>query len=334
MVNFVSSNIPRNTDGAAMTGDTRSQFATQHPALLGQKHQMTINNLKDLQDVEKYMFNNLQSLNKSSPDSIQESQMIKTRLSELSATRMALFKQLKTMYKDQQRQTSDSRGNLADQLTMTQVVQNELNNAEKELQALEQERLNKKRLVELGEYEYDRYRSHKNMIKVITYGALGILLLVILMGQHWFPKAVGVGGICIIIAIVLITIGGRMANNFSRSNLYWDKFDYKGVPPGGGKRGPRKAWDWGSMFSDTCKRIEGGYIAAKNELLNVKEKARAAGKVNVAVMSAADSTMGTQQDFTRELVQRANAELAAQESFSSMVNPSQPKRAESFYNIF
>ena len=54
------------------------------------------------------------------------------------------------MYKDQQRQTSDSRGNLADQLTMTKVVQNELDNAKKELAALEQERLNKKRLV----YEY------------------------------------------------------------------------------------------------------------------------------------------------------------------------------------
>ena len=98
--------------------------------LLGQKHQVTIKNLKDLQDVEKYMFNNLQSLNKSSPESLQESQMIKTRLDELSTTRMALFKQLKTMYKDQQRQTADSRGNLADQLTMTSVVKNELDNEE------------------------------------------------------------------------------------------------------------------------------------------------------------------------------------------------------------
>ena len=155
---FQSTNIAQNTDAASMTGGQRAQFAQQHPALLGQKHQVTIKNLKDLQDVEKYMFNNLQSLNKSSPDSLQESQMIKTRLDELSATRMALFKQLKTMYKDQQRQTSDSRGNLADQLTMTKVVQNELDNAKKELAALEQERLNKKRLVELGEYEYDRYR--------------------------------------------------------------------------------------------------------------------------------------------------------------------------------
>ena len=310
---FQSTNIPQNTDASAMTGGQRAQFAQQHPALLGQKHQVTIKNLKDLQDVEKYMFNNLQSLNKSSPDSIQQSQMIKTRLDELSTTRMALFKQLKTMYKDQQRQTSDSRGNLADQLTMTKVVQNELDNAKKELAALEQERLNKKRLVELGEYEYDRYRSHKNIMKVITYGALVVLLFVILMGQSWFPASVGVGCIVLTIAIVIITIWGRMMNNFSRTNLFWDKFDWRGATPGGGDKGKKKGWDWGSMFSDTCKNIESGVKSAKDSLLNVKEKAKSTGKLEAAVYGA-DGNSG--------------------ESFTNMVNPSQPKGHESFHNIF
>ena len=318
MVNFVRNDIPKNTDGSDMSADERAKYAAEHPALLGQKHQMTIQNLKDLQDVEKYMFNNLQSLNKSSPDAIEESQMIKTRLDELSATRMALFKQLKTMYKNQQRQTSDSRGNLTDQLTMTKVIENELNNAKKELEALEQERLNKKRLVELGEYEYDRYRSHKNILKIITYGALAVLLFVILMGQPWFPKAIGVGCICLIIVIVLVTIAGRMATNFSRTNLYWDKFDYTGAKPGGGDgSGERKSWDWGSMFSDTCKNIESGVKSFKDDLLNVKEKARAAGKVNVAVLAAADSALDSNE-----------------ESFTNIVNPSQPKGHENFHNIF
>tara|TARA_Y100000768_G_C23983323_1_gene687199 strand:- start:1616 stop:2560 length:945 start_codon:yes stop_codon:yes gene_type:complete len=313
---FQSTNIPQNTDASAMTGGQRAQFAQQHPALLGQKHQVTIKNLKDLQDVEKYMFNNLQSLNKSSPDSIQQSQMIKTRLDELSTTRMALFKQLKTMYKDQQRQTSDSRGNLADQLTMTKVVQNELDNAKKELAALEQERLNKKRLVELGEYEYDRYRSHKNIMKVITYGALVVLLFVILMGQSWFPASVGVGCIVLTIAIVIITIWGRMMNNFSRTNLFWDKFDWRGVPAGGSKKKNTKGWDWGSMFSDTCKNIESGVKSAKDSLLNVKEKAKATGKLNTAIYGTGGESGNSG------------------ESFTNMVNPSQPKGHESFHNIF
>ena len=90
---------------------------------------ITIKNIKDLQELEKYMFQNLQSLNKSSAGSVQESDIIKKRIEELSAMRVALFSQLKTMYKDQQQQTATSRSNLADQLTMTSVIDNELTNS-------------------------------------------------------------------------------------------------------------------------------------------------------------------------------------------------------------
>jgi hypothetical protein len=299
----------KNTDGSTMASGQQNQFESAHPALLGEKHKVTVKNIQDLQDVEKYMFNNLQSLNKSSPDSIQQSQMIKTRLDELSTTRLGLLSQLKTMYTDQQRQTTDSRGNLADQITVTNVIENEKENAERELIALEQERANKKRLVELGSYEYDRYRSHKNIIKVVTYGSLGVLLFVMLMSQSWFPAPIGVGGICLIIAVVLITIGGRMVTNFSRNNLEWDKFDYVGSVGGGGNSGEKKAFDWGSLFNDTCKNIADGVTTAKGSLLNVKERADAAAQSQVV------QSNGT-------------------EEFSNIVNPSQPKGHERFHNIF
>ena len=45
---FAGTNNPTNTDGASMSGDQRVQFAQKHPALLGEKHQVTVKNLKDL----------------------------------------------------------------------------------------------------------------------------------------------------------------------------------------------------------------------------------------------------------------------------------------------
>ena len=65
--------------------------------------------------------------------------------------RLTLFSDLKTMYKDTQKQTHHNRSNPADQITMTKVVENELDNAKKQLKILQQDRLNK-RLAELGEY--------------------------------------------------------------------------------------------------------------------------------------------------------------------------------------
>ena len=133
---FQSTNIPTNTDKSSMTSDERSQFAATHPAALNTKHQTTIKNITDLQQIEQYMFQNLQALNKSSPDSVQQSDVIKQRLSELSTMRMALFTQLKSMYADTQAQTANSRSDLADQITMTDVVENELTNAKIELKSL------------------------------------------------------------------------------------------------------------------------------------------------------------------------------------------------------
>tara|TARA_A100001015_G_C15043806_1_gene741842 strand:- start:475 stop:1359 length:885 start_codon:yes stop_codon:yes gene_type:complete len=287
----------------------RNNFKQNHPDLLGDKHSNTIQSIKDLQEIEKYMFKNLQNLNRSSEDSVEKSEIIKNRLNELASMRMSLFNNMKTMYSDHQRQTSDSRSNLADQITMTNVIDNELNNAKEKLNALKKEKANKKRLTELGQYEYDRYRAHKNIMKVIAYGSLGILLIILLMRNDWFPASIGFISISLLIVIIIITIMGRILNNFSRSNLNWNKFNYDGYPGQGGE-GPKKEFDFNSLFSTTCKNIEdslkSGKDTLKNTLKDIKNRSDATGKLNVIVEG---------------------------ESFQNLVNPSQPKGHEQFQTI-
>tara|TARA_Y100000813_G_C24139960_1_gene341951 strand:- start:36 stop:920 length:885 start_codon:yes stop_codon:yes gene_type:complete len=291
-----------NNNIESFTNEQRQQFARKHPSLLGQKHQQTVKSIRDLQEVEKYMFKNLQALNKSSPNSIQESEVIKKRLAELNSMRMTLFTQLKSMYSENQRDVADSRNNLTDQMMTTKIVENELSNAKKELESLKEEKIRKKRLVELGEYEYDRYTSHKNLVKVLTYGALGCLFIVFLMGFNWFPASVGFGAMVLIISVVLITIAGRMINNFSRTNLYWNKFDYSGVEvPTGRDGGPRKWFDFSRLFSTTCKNITDTATDYKNKVLNVTDKA---------------------------------VVKVSQESFNNIVQPSEPSANESFESVF
>ena len=135
-------------DSSSFTQEARNQFNKNHANLLNNKHTTTVKNIQDLQELEKYMFNNLQTLNRSGANSAQEAELIKKRINELSAMRLTLFRNLKTMYKDTQKQTHHNRSNLADQITMTKVVENELDNAKKQLTILEQDKLNKKRLAE------------------------------------------------------------------------------------------------------------------------------------------------------------------------------------------
>jgi hypothetical protein len=305
---FQSGNIQQNTDGSSLTMEQRNQFSSQRPGLLSNKHENTIKNIKDLQELEKYMFQNLQSLNKSSASSVQESDIIKKRIEELSAMRVALFNQLKTMYKDQQNQTSNSRSNLADQITMTSMIDNELTNAQGRLGVLEKEYANKKRLVELSSYEYDRYGSHKNIAKLLTYGALGILIIVYLMSFPWFPASVGMLSICIIIGIVIVSISGRMLTNLTRTNLFWNKFAFdKKIPPDDvseNKPSPSLL----NLFASSCENIRDTAKDAASKGLDILTKnVDTNTKINIDVNP---------------------------EGFTSYVQDSEPKNVEEFYSIF
>ena len=306
MAQFQSSNIQQNTDGGSLTMAQRNQFAQQRGNLLGSKHDNTIKNIKDLQELEKYMFQNLQELNKSSAGSVNEANIIKKRIQELSSMRVALFNQLKTMYKDQQVQTANSRSNLADQMTMTKVIDNELINAQNQLEALEKEYKNKKRLVELSEYEYDRYSSHKNILKIFVYGALGVLIIVYLMSFPWFPASVGMLSISIIIAVILIVTIRRMLTNFVRTKLYWNKFQFdKKVPE---RVTPeKKPFAWSSLFAQTCE--------------NIRDTVQETAKKGMDML-------------TQEMDTSARLQIQqGTENFTSFVEESEPKNAESFYNL-
>ena len=61
MANFVAAAIPQNSDGSSLSQAQKNAFLQAQPAQLGQKHQNTIKNIKDLQEIEKYMFNNSSS---------------------------------------------------------------------------------------------------------------------------------------------------------------------------------------------------------------------------------------------------------------------------------
>ena len=326
---FQSSNIQQNPDSSDLTQAARNQFQEQQPTLLNTKHQNTIKDIQQLQEVEKYMFNNLQSLNKSSGTDLQQSEVIKSRLNELSTMRMGLFNQLKNMYQDGQSETANSRNNLADQITMVKVIENELQNAKNELTALEKERKNKKRLVELTDYEYDRYRAHKNILKVIAYGALAVLFVVMLMSQPWFPATAGVGLICVIIVAVLVTVGGRILDNWHKTNLNYDKYVWgrKGCPSGKcGSGKDTEDWDFSKFFSNACDDIANKYEEGKNALLGIKERAENSGKIKAALQLEAGG-QGDSPDID-------TAGNAPQESFSTIVNPSQPEGHENFHSLF
>jgi len=208
-----------------MSDMSKRAFNANHGAMLQQKHDNTVKNIQELQELEKYMFQNLQNINKADSSAASEAALIQQRINELSAMRQNLFTQLKNMYTNVQGDAANSRSDLADQIAVVEIVEKELSAAKANLNQIIQERDNKLRMVEIGEYTTARYGSHKNILKVVVYGVVVIILITMIMSFEWFPKIVGTVCIITTIAITLALVAKELMDNYGRSNLVWSQFE-------------------------------------------------------------------------------------------------------------
>jgi hypothetical protein len=193
--------------------------------LLEAKHENVIENVKKLQELEKYMYANLQSLNSNNDPNNNKKKIIEKRINELTTMRTNLFKKMKSMFVNTQASMSSNRKDLADQITMVSVMEEELNNIKNRLTQLKSERSNKIRMVQLGDYEYDRYNAHKKILKTIVYGAFILLILSYLFKFAWFPNKIGGIGIVLTISWVIINISSQIYDNARKDNIDYEKYD-------------------------------------------------------------------------------------------------------------
>tara|TARA_Y100000389_G_C17402038_1_gene485873 strand:- start:78 stop:992 length:915 start_codon:yes stop_codon:yes gene_type:complete len=191
---------------------------------LSEKYNQLKKNISDLQDVEKYMFENLNKIDKTNATTHEEA-IIKARITELSDVRKSLFEQLKDLYMDNTNQTESSREDLIDKLTMKDVLTQELGNVNERINNLETEKTNKQRLVEMGDYEFDRYSSHISLFKIFTYSILFILIILLLVNYLGFPMAIAKLFIILIIAVLIYFSAQKMFYNFVRSPINFNRFN-------------------------------------------------------------------------------------------------------------
>ena len=288
---------------------SKRAFNANHGAMLQQKHDNTVKNIQELQELEKYMFQNLQNINKADSSAASEAALIQQRINELSAMRQNLFTQLKNMYTNVQGDAANSRSDLADQIAVVEIVEKELSAAKSNLNQIIQERDNKLRMVEIGEYTTARYESHKNILKVVVYGVVVIILITMIMSFDWFPKIVGTVCIITTVAITLALVFSELMDNYGRSNLVWSQFE--------------QPYDK-SMIQD---KLSGNYQSAweANKQSFAKAYAQAKAQASTGLESIADGSAAAK---AQSAVQ--NVATQAQQSQGQVVAPVSSSSSEGF----
>jgi hypothetical protein len=183
-----------------------------------------LNKIKNLQNIEKNMYNELVDP-KLTPARGKE---IVDQINRLSDARVDLYENLKNSYSIVQDDVANTRGELVNQKTMINFMEDELNKTKKDLQVLEQAKFNKLRMVEINTYNANRYGSQVNFVKGVLVFIVVLFILRLISVQSILPVNSGVNGFLMIMAFSIFGIWAVMYwyNYFRRSNMNWNEYNW------------------------------------------------------------------------------------------------------------
>jgi hypothetical protein len=202
---------------AQLTDDTFIQSQNRQEAIL--------KNINKLQEMESNLYKQLESASASNADAEQQSSIV-NKINELSTMRMTMFGELDSLFKSMQGRVSQTRVDLVDQMTVTGVMEQELNNAKYTLNALTTSKDNKMRMVEINTYYASKYREQAGFMKLVIAICIPLLILAIVAKKGFIPSKIA----NILFGIIAIVGGGliikRAINLSSRNNMDYDQFDW------------------------------------------------------------------------------------------------------------
>ncbi len=189
-------------------------------------HAETLSNIQDLQNMEKSMYAQLDTSTSDKTLTQTEQEQIITKINELSEMRSSMFQSLKNIYTSEAANVSGTRNDLVNQITTAGIVENELNNAKKTLEALEKERYNKLRMVEINTYYGKRYEAQADIMKWVVLLCIPLLILAILMKKGILSSGLGGGLISAVLIIGIILIGAKVWDYMRRDNMNFDEYKW------------------------------------------------------------------------------------------------------------
>ena len=194
---------------------------------MNERTQMTIKNIKDLQDLEKNLYASLEnSASSPNPPSLQQQEQSINRINELSNMRSTLFNNLKDSYSMNQYQVAQTRNDLVDELTTIKVIEGELNNSKKQMNALKKEKIDKLRMVEINTYYGKRYEAHADLMKFIIFTCIPILILTILNKKNLIPSKIANILMAVIIVFFIIMMWYKISDLLFRDNMDYDQYKF------------------------------------------------------------------------------------------------------------
>jgi hypothetical protein len=186
-------------------------------------NEQIVNDIQTLQTMEQQIFSNLEN----NPNlTVQQQKEIVEKMNQLSNMRINLYQTLSGVNNYYQNALYSSQGTLQEQTAAIYIVENELNTAKRRLEALDVEKTNKIRLVEINNYYGDKYAEHGNLMKIIIFTLVPVIILAILNNSGILPNAIYYILVMIIAAIGAYFFWLRFGSIITRDTMNYQTYDW------------------------------------------------------------------------------------------------------------
>jgi hypothetical protein len=186
---------------------------------ISQNNEQILNDIQSLQQMEQQLFKSLET---NTNLTSQQKQQIIEKMNQLSNMRINLYQTLSGVNDFFKNALTTSVGTLKEQTVAISIIESELNKAKRRLQALETEKNNKIRLVEINDYYKDKYAEHSQLMKIIIFTLVPIIILAVLNNKGILPNT-----IYYILVVIISIIGGYFFWSTFASIIMRDNMNYQ-----------------------------------------------------------------------------------------------------------
>jgi hypothetical protein len=221
-------NSTSNTPSAASKLQEQSQM--KNVTDIEEGRMQTLNNISDLQNIEKGYFSKLNDSLMQNSLTPEEKDMLVQKINEISQMRVNLYKNLNGMYSFYHTNVASTRNTIEEQSVAIDIVEKELNEAKLRMKAVEEEKYNKLRLVEINNYYGQQYSEHTSIMKLIIMICVPVLLLTILLNRGILPRNLYTILIIVIVVVGVIYMWRYIISAVSRDNMNYQEYNWNFKP--------------------------------------------------------------------------------------------------------
>jgi hypothetical protein len=152
-------------------------------------------------------------------------------INAIAESRVAMFETIYGNANILQTGVSQSRIDLVNQITLLQIVEDQLNQAKAKIEELQSVNDTKMRMVQINSYYGQRYEAQGDLMKKIILVCIPILVVFILKKKEIIPETISNYIIGIVTGIGAFIIVYTLWDIYTRNNMDFSQYDWKYISP-------------------------------------------------------------------------------------------------------